>query len=218
MPVKSSRAAHGTLLARRAVGALGRELRDARIGAGLSQAAVARVAGMSASQVGRLERAEHRRPTVDQISRIAAVLGLVLSLKLYPSGSAVRDAGQLALLARLAGRLPAALRLRREVPIPIRGDQRAWDGVVDGPGSSCGVEAEVHLHDIQERSRRIEQKLRDDPAVDRVILLVARSAHNRAVLREHREALRSQLPLDGGAVLAHLRRGEVPPASGILVL
>jgi hypothetical protein len=54
--------------------------------------------------------------------------------------------------------------------------------------------------------------------VDRVILLVARITHNRAVLHEHREPLRSQLPLDGAAVLAHLRRGEVPPTSGILVL
>jgi hypothetical protein len=80
------------------------------------------------------------------------------------------------------------------------------------------MEAEVHLCDVQALARRIALKLRDDPGVDRVILLVARSAHNRAVLREHREALRAEFPLDGAAILAQLRRGELPRGSGILVL
>jgi hypothetical protein len=149
---------------------------------------------------------------------IAAVLGLVLSLKLYPSGTAVRDAGQLALIARLAARLVGLLRPRREVPLPIPDDQRAWDAKIDGPGPGCAVEAEAHLHDTQELARRIALKLRDDRSVDLVILLVARKAHNRRVLRDQREALRGQFPLDGAAILACLRRGEIPPASGIVML
>lgn len=197
---------------------MGRELRDARIAAGLSQAKVALAAGMSASQIGRIERGEQRRPTVDQLARFGMVLGLVLSLKLYPASAPVRDAGQLALIARLTTRLGGTLHLSREVPLPIPQDRRAWDGRIEGRGPSCAVEAEVHLHDTQDLARRIALKLRDDPTVDRVILLVARSAHNRAVLREHREALRTQFPLDGSTVLAHLRRGDVPPASGVLML
>ena len=173
---------------------------------------------MSGAQVSRVERGCVAKPTVDQLSRIAAVLGLVLSLKLYPGGVAIRDAGHLALIARFAARLLGVLRLRREVPLPVPDDQRAWDAMIDGRGPRCAVEAEVHLHDAQELARRISLKLRDDPTVDRVILIVARSAHNRAVLREHREALREQFPLDGAAILAFLRRGEVPPASGILML
>jgi len=61
-------------------------------------------------------------------------------------------------------------------------------------------------------------KLRDDPTLDRVILLVTRSTRNRGVLQEHREAFRAEFPLDGAAILAHLRRGQAPPASGILML
>jgi hypothetical protein len=67
-------------------------------------------------------------------------------------------------------------------------------------------------------ARRVALKLRDDPSVDRVILVVARSAHNRRVLHEQREAPRSEFPIDGAAILACLRRGDVPPASGILML
>ena len=218
MTTKSSRAARGSQVARTITTAIGRELRDARIGAGLSQASVASTAGIAASQLGRIERGEQRHPTVDQLSRIAVVLGLVLSVKLYPSGAAVRDAGQLALIGRLAAHLAGGLRLRREVPLPIQGDQRAWDGKIEGNGRASSVEAEVHLHDTQELARRIALNLRDDPTVDLVLLLVARSAHNRRVLREHREALRGQFPLDGAAVLAALRRGELPSASGILML
>ncbi len=218
MTTRETRAARGRRLARQGAGAIGRDLHDGRVAAGLSQRAVARWSGVSAGQVSRLERGVAANPTVDQISRVAVVLGLVLSLKLYPSGTPVRDAGQLALLARLAARLPRSLRLLREVPLPVPDDLRAWDARVEGRGLACAVEAEVHLHDVQDTSRRIALKLRDDPASACVILLVGRSAHNRAVLRAHREALRAQFPLDGAAILAHLRRGEVPPASGILVL
>lgn len=216
MATRSTRAERGSLIARRGAAAIGRELRDYRLGYGLSQAAVARAARLSQSQVSRLERGEIAKARLDHLSRVAVVLGLALSLKLYPSGEPVRDAGQLALIARLAARLHPALRLRREAPLPIPGDRRAWDAKLEASG--CGVEAEVHLHDTQELSRRIALKLRDDPTVDRVILLVARSAHNRAVLRDHREALRAQFPLDGVAILGALRRGDVPPSSGIVML
>ena len=218
MPTKTTRGDRGALLARRASAAIGQELRDARIAAGLSQAAVGTAGRMSQSQVSRLERGEVQHATVDQLARMAAVLGQVLSLKLYPAGEPMRDAGQLALLARLATRLADPLRMRREVPLPIPGDRRAWDARIDGRGEACAVEAEVHLHDAQELARRIALKVRDDPSLRRVILVVARSAHNRAVLREHREALRAEFPLDGTTVLGHLRRGEVPPASGIVML
>ncbi len=218
MSIKLSRADQGAERARLATIAIANELRGARIAAGLSQSDAGRAAGLSGSQVSRLERGQIAKPQIDQLSRLGAVLGQKLSLKLYPEGSAVRDGGQLALLSRLEQRLAGRLILRREAGLPIQGDQRAWDGRIDGGGRRCAVEAEVHLKDLQDVSRRIALKLRDDPTVDRVILLVARSAHNRHVLREHREALRGQFPLEGAGILACLRRGEVPAASGILML
>ena len=54
--------------------------------------------------------------------------------------------------------------------------------------------------------------------IERVILVVADTAHNRAMLDVHREDLRSSFPLDGRQLLPILRSGRAPEASGILVL
>jgi hypothetical protein len=51
-----------------------------------------------------------------------------------------------------------------------------------------------------------------------VILVVARGAHNREVLREHREALRGTFPLDGAEILRAFGAGRLPAASGIVML
>ncbi len=123
------------------------------------------------------------------------------------------------LLGRLESLLGKPLSMRREVGLPIAGDRRAWDARIAGDGSSrASVEAETHLHDMQATARRLDLKTRDDPGAGVVILLVNKTAHNRRVLAEHREALRAQLPLDGAAILRALRRGQVPAASGILLL
>jgi hypothetical protein len=65
--------------------------------------------------------------------------------------------------------------------------------------------------------RRLALKLRDG-GVDVLILVVADTAWNRRVVREHREALRGQLPLDSRDVLAALRVGRLPAANGLLFL
>jgi hypothetical protein len=51
-----------------------------------------------------------------------------------------------------------------------------------------------------------------------VILVVNQTAHNRRILGVHREALRGQFPLDGGAIARALRSGTVPAAAGIILL
>ena len=84
---------------------LGRELRLARIAAGSSQAEVARRLGISNSEVSRIERSEVRGLSVLLLQRHAAILGLRLSVRLYPGGRRVLDAPQLALLGRLRERL-----------------------------------------------------------------------------------------------------------------
>ena len=166
--------------------------------------------------VSRTERSLRPNVTVEEAALICASLGLRLYLRAYPVGSAVRDAAHLRLLARLRARVSTAFRWRTEVPVGGRGDLRAWDVVLDGP-ASIGVDAETRLHDIQALQRRLELKQRDS-GVGRVILLVAATRHNRAVLREHRAALSSTLPLDTGEVLRALRAGEAPRDSGIVLL
>jgi predicted transcriptional regulator len=51
---------------------LGRELRMARLDHGLSQAAVARAARTSRSQVGRIEHGEAQRVSIVEISRLSS--------------------------------------------------------------------------------------------------------------------------------------------------
>jgi transcriptional regulator with XRE-family HTH domain len=218
MTTRHRSAALGTADARRLAIEAGREIAAARRSAGATQQFVARRAGISPSQLGRLERGELRRPSLEAICRAARAAGFSPSLKLYPDGTRLRDAGQLALLARFDRVVASPLQTRREVPLPIAGDRRAWDARTSDGRSGASVEAEVHLHDIQQVQRRIALKASDDPDAGVVILLVARTVHNRRVLAQHREALRAQFPLDGAAILRALRAGRLPPASGVLLL
>jgi transcriptional regulator with XRE-family HTH domain len=218
MPVRLGPIDLGEADARRLVIACGTELRETRLALGRSQRCVAKAAGVSPSRLGRIERGEVRSPSLPAICRVARVLGLSLSMRLYPAGSPVRDAGQLALEGRFESVLGRGLSFPREVVLPISDDPRAWDGAVVSPEGMAFVDAETRIGDVQALARRLGTKLRDDPRSGILILVLARSAHNQRVLREHREALRELLPLDGAAIARALRAGRLPHASGIIVL
>lgn len=182
----------------------------------MSQRHIADVAGLTQSRVSRTERAQRLPPRLDELGRHCSALGLRLSLQAYPDGGAVRDAPQLGLLRRFQIQLHSSLGWSTEVLVGKYGDQRAWDAVVSG-SERVGVDAETRLYDIQAVQRKTELKMRDS-GVDRAILLVASTRHNRAVLREHRGALASTFPLTTAEVMGALRAGRIPDASGIVVL
>lgn len=201
--------------AQRLLQRLGTELRDARLAAGVSQRRLAEASGVSQPVISRIERAE-RGPTLDAVALLAAALGQRLSVKLFPAGSPVRDAAQLRLIGRFRSRLTTAWGWATEVLVGTAGDQRAWDVFLSGPGA-IGIDAETRLHELQALQRRSEAKARDS-GVDRLILLVADTHHNRRVLREHREALSSTFPTDTRSIMAALQAGKLPAANGIVVL
>jgi len=217
MPSRTSGITEGHLQADRIRRELGRELRLARIGAGLSLEAAGRAAGMSRAQLTRIEHGEIAGLSIDQSCRAAAALGLRVTVRAFPSGDPVRDAGQLRLLERFRQRLPVEAGWQTEVPLPIPGDQRAWDATVTLGARRAGCEAETHLDDIQALERRLALKLRDGGA-DVLIVVAADTAHNRAVLAASREHLRLLLPLDGRTVLESLRLGRLPEQNGLVVL
>ena len=103
-----------------------REIRLARMNAGLSQRAVAREAGVSHTTLGRVERNREPEVSVALLDRLAAAVGLTMVVRFYPEGDPIRDAGHSKLLARLKARLHPELRWRTEVPLPIAGDLRAY--------------------------------------------------------------------------------------------
>lgn len=172
---------------------------------------------MSPSELSRIERGLAPRVPVAVIVEIAAVVGLDASLKLYPGTSPLRDVAHVALLDDLRARLSGSLRWAREVPLPVPGDQRAWDAVVGGPSWQIGVEAETSLRDGQALLRRLQLKARDG-GVDRVILLLRGTRSTRRGLAE------SGLPDDpffavpGARALELLRAGADPGGNAIIVL
>jgi transcriptional regulator with XRE-family HTH domain len=208
--------AKGAHQARSIAISIAQELRDARIAAGLSQDQLASAAGLRQSRISRTERAELPTARLDELVRHCVALGLRLSVRPYPAGTPVRDAAQLRLLARFRGMLDASYTWRSEVPVGGKGDLRAWDALLEGPGV-VAIDAETRLRDMQALQRRTELKQRDS-GVPCVVLLVADTHHNRAVLRDHRPVLASTFPLDTRAVMSALRAGRVPSASGIAII
>jgi transcriptional regulator with XRE-family HTH domain len=201
--------------ARAASNRLGTELRTARRSSGLSLAAVAAPCHLSPSQVYRVERGSVMGPSLEAVICIADVVGLDVSIRTFPHGDPIRDAGHARLLERLRRRLHPSLAFRNEVPLPIVGDLRAWDAVVGGAGWQIPVEAETVVDDVQALERKLALKLRDG-GFDHVILLVADTARNRAALQA--TAVGDGYTLDGRAILGALREGRDPGDSGLVIL
>lgn len=172
---------------------------------------------MSYGKVGRIERADFPSASLQDFARLFAVLGLDLSVRVFPGGDPLRDAAQVALLERLRQRLHPSLTWRTEVPLPIAGDRRAWDAVIRGRGWQLAVEAETRLRDAQATSRRISLKARDGE-VDHVVLLLGDTTRNREALTIARESLRDAFPLDARSILSSLGRGQDPGSGGIVIL
>jgi hypothetical protein len=172
---------------------------------------------MSHAQFGRIERAELEDLTFDQACRAGLAVGLRLGSRYYPDGDPVRDRAQLTLLERFRRRLPPDARWWTEVALPIPGDRRAWDGLLQLDGRRAGCEAETKVTDVQALERRLALKLRDGD-VNVLIVLVSDTRWNRGVLAVHREALRALLPLDGRDLLRALAEGRLPEENGLIVL
>jgi transcriptional regulator with XRE-family HTH domain len=195
---------------------LGTELREARLAAGLSQLHVGHAVGISHPGVSRIERALAPNTPLGRLDAMAAVLGLQLSVRLYPAGRPLRDEAQLELLDRLRRRLAPGLSWRTETPVPTGGDLRAWDAWIDGPDWTVFVDTETRIRDIQALARRTALKSRDT-GTDRVVLLIADTRSNRTILA----SLGGSLVLGaipGRTILAALESGRDPGGSGVILL
>ena len=195
---------------------LGAELRGARRIAGISQDRLGAAAGLSGSEVGRIERGESPWLTTINVARLLSTVGLDLWVRAYPGGPPVRDAAHLRLLARFEARLPPSVRCQREWPIPNLRDGRALDLFLAGLPRKTAVEAETILDDLQALERDINLKRRD-AGLDRMILLVRDSRRNRDILRAT-DVLQRSFPMSTRATMAALARGQDPGADGIVVL
>lgn len=217
MASKERGADRGTRLGRRRLATVGEEIRVARIALGLSQGKVGEAVGLSHTLVGRIERGQHPAVSLMNLFRISSVVGLDLSVRVFPGGAPLRDGAHIALIDRFRSRLHPDLRCMTEVAIPIEGDQRAWDAMVVGREERTAVEAETRLSDAQALLRRIALKQRDSH-VARVILLLNDTSSNRAAVRAAHAILRDTFPIPARAAMAAFAAGNHPTGSALVFL
>jgi len=170
------------------------ELRRARRSAGLSQTAAGAPCGVC----------------------LAGVVGLDFAIRTFPAADALREAGHARLLGRFRQRLHPNVRWRTEVPLPIPGDRRAWDGLIEGHDRRQPVEAETVIADAQATERKLSLKLRDG-GFDDVILVVADTPKYREALAAAPAAF-SRLDTPPRDRLAALGAARDPRGSGIVLL
>jgi transcriptional regulator with XRE-family HTH domain len=205
-------AAHET---RRRVDEVIRELERARRISGLSQAFVGEATGCSRQLIGHLEAGRIADPGTMLLSRYASVVGLELGVRAFPAGSPLRDAGQLATLARFRALIGSAWRIRTEVP--VGGDRRSIDALLTNTRGSIAVECITRLLDAQAQVRSILLKA-DAARVSAVLIVLADTRWNRRVLVDAAPTLDPAFPLRRRAVLRCLRTGEIPKQNGVLLV
>jgi transcriptional regulator with XRE-family HTH domain len=198
---------------------IGDEFRETRLAQGLSQVAVAAAARIARNRYGRIENGRCPNVTLDEATRIATVLGLDLSIRVFPAGPSIRDAGHTHKLTAFLDWVTPPLTHRTEVPLPIvegRPERRAWDAVLFEHAARGAVELEMRLRDVQAALRRIDLKRRDDPT-ESFLLLVADTRHNRRVLAEFGNLFVDLPRLRRIDVRRALRKGELPRTGLLLV-
>lgn len=178
---------------------------------------LSRISGVSPAQISRIERGLLAHVAYETLVLLGSGVGLDVSIRAFPNGEPIRDAAQLALLARLRALLPRTVRLRSEVALGIAGDLRAWDAAIEAPTWWRPVEAESRLRDVQALQRRLRLKARDG-GVEHVLLIVADTRHNRHVLRATADSLAETFPVSSGDARAALQAGRAPAASAVLLL
>lgn len=216
MPGQQRLRAVGLQQADAVTGRIGREARDLRLRAGLSQQQLATVLGCSRQWIADLELRRLAVVDIRRVTMLFALLGSKLVVTTYPVGEPLRDAGQVRLLNRFNSRLAPSWRRFSEAVMPMAGDLRAWDELLRG-SVTIGVDAETRPNDLQATTRSIAGKQRDS-GVDRVVLLLADTPSNRRMMQDHIAMLRQSFPLDTRTCLAALRAGRDPGADALVVL
>jgi transcriptional regulator with XRE-family HTH domain len=194
-----------------AAGQFGREVRDARRAAGLTQDQLASRASSSQAMISRIERGE-LAADLRSMTRIARGLGHRLSVRIYPAaGVRLRDSGQLDLAEVIRSAAHRTWSVSLELPVAPAPDRRAADMVLSNAVEVVHVEIERGLRDLQAQLRaanlkRVALAERLGRQV-RLVLAVPDTPAARQAVEPHAAIIRSAMPVTSRAAWAALRSG-----------
>jgi transcriptional regulator with XRE-family HTH domain len=209
----------GTARLRQLASRYGRELRIARVSAGLTQSRLALAAGVSQQEVSNAERG---RADISLRARcqLAAACGHELGWRLYPVATVrLRDSGQLSLAQAIVGAAHPSWHPRLEVPV-APGDPRAADLVLSSQTEILHIEIERALVDFQAqlRSAQLKRELlgqaRSQPV--RLVIAVPDTRATRARLAPFAQLLAQTSPTPSRRIWQALRHAEPLGGDGIL--
>lgn len=189
----------------------GREVRDARRAAGLTQSQLARRAGISQPVISRIERGISA-PDLRSMARVARGVGHNLSVRIFPGdGIRLRDSGQLSVAEMIRAEAHRSWRVSLELPVAAPPDRRAADMVLDSHAEVILVEIERAPRDLQAQLRaaqlkRVAMAERLGRQV-RLVLAMPDTAAARQAVAPHAAIVRTGLPVTSRAAWAAIRSG-----------
>lgn len=187
--------------------------------AGLTQAEMARLAGVSQQEASKTERGA-TDVSLEARCRLAAACGHELGWRLYPVATVrLRDSGQLALAQTIVGAAHPSWRPRLEVPVAA-GDARAADLVLTGSIEIIHIELERAIVDFQAQLRSAQLKREvmrtQDKRPMRLVIAVPASVATRERLAPFTHLIGQTMPATSRTIWRAIRGGQTLGADGIL--
>ena len=196
----------------------------ARMTAGLTQRALAGLAGLSQQEASKAEKGATDL-SLDARCRLASACGHEIGWRLYPVATVrMRDSGQLGIAQAIVSAAHPTWRPQLEVPVAqgdLRaGDLRAADLLLTGSEEIIHVEIERALVDFQAQLRSAQLKREALAAAEerpiRLVLAVPDTRTSRARLAPFAELTARTLPVRSARAWRAIRDGEPPGGDGIL--
>jgi transcriptional regulator with XRE-family HTH domain len=217
MPIRRNPIDEAARRARQQVEQVVNDARNLRLSGGLSQASMGAFLGCSRQLIGAIEGDQLEDIGCIQLARLAAAVGLDVTIRAYPAGSPLRDAEHVRLLERFRALLGNAWTWQTESPVSTDPrDRRAIDALLLRHEHRVGVEGITRLVDAQGQTRSILLK-QAAAGLDRMVLVLADTRHNRNALVEGAPTLQPAFPLPQRALMRELTAGRLPPANGIVL-
>lgn len=207
---------------RRTCTRFGEEIREIRLRAGVSQAALARAIGVSRSVICRMEQGD---PHVSARIRARAVsaLGGDFRIAVYPGGGPlIHDAAQARIVEAILTRRHPTWHPTVESPVPGPG-RRSTDLRLDRRDDVVLMEVETHVRALEAIIREGTEKraaVAETAQLGKrihIVLVLPPTRHHQALVRAHPGIVAAAFPADPEALAHALSASDSDwPGSGIL--